>query len=211
MMEREIGDRGFPIWLLGDSNPVNWESKLKTPLDPRHPARHNIWTALIDVIQDHLFRGCRTRFDTSKVFIRNAIEHARDKPRNKDMDWPLDVTKEVEILHGLLANHKPAILFSFGAFAYEFSRRALRNDRKFAFGHWGAKNLGNAFREQIKGFQSGKVLVIPLLHISISGGRYLSSHREFCGDPDANYFNHVGQKVADLMLQHHEALQIWIE
>lgn len=76
-MDRETGDPHFPIWLLGDSNPRNWENHLKTPLDPRHPARHNIWTPILDEIQDRLFRRLRMRLDTSKMYIRNAIEDVR--------------------------------------------------------------------------------------------------------------------------------------
>jgi hypothetical protein len=46
-MKPLVGDPDFPIWLLGDSNPKGWQSVLETPLDPRHPARHNIWTPVL--------------------------------------------------------------------------------------------------------------------------------------------------------------------
>lgn len=55
-MKKDIENKAFNIWLLGDSNPKNWDSILETPLDPRHPARHSIWTPVIDVIQDQAFR-----------------------------------------------------------------------------------------------------------------------------------------------------------
>src|SRR5206468_1595661 len=57
MMRREVGEQSFPMWLIGDSNPDEWENDLETPFDPRHSARHNIWTAVIDVVQDRLFRS----------------------------------------------------------------------------------------------------------------------------------------------------------
>ena len=41
-MLKEYGSKNFPIWLLGDSNPINFHQKLTYPLDPLHPARHNI-------------------------------------------------------------------------------------------------------------------------------------------------------------------------
>jgi hypothetical protein len=52
MMAADVGNKNFPIWLLGDSNPERWQGELKTPFDPRHPVRHNIWTSILDVIQD---------------------------------------------------------------------------------------------------------------------------------------------------------------
>ena len=70
-MEVEVGDRGFPLWLIGDSNPAQWELRLKTPFDPRHPVRHNIWTPILDVIQGRVYRGLQTpRVDSSKLYIR---------------------------------------------------------------------------------------------------------------------------------------------
>lgn len=74
IMKKEVGSRNSDIWLLGDSNPKNWQKVLKTPLDPRHPARHNIWTPVLEVIQDRVFRTCRCRVDTSQIYVRNAVE-----------------------------------------------------------------------------------------------------------------------------------------
>ena len=52
MMAAEHNDPRFPIWLIGDSNPKNWENRLSYPLDARHPARHSIWTPVLDAMQD---------------------------------------------------------------------------------------------------------------------------------------------------------------
>lgn len=32
-MQRSVGNPRFPIWLLADSNPRQWQSVLQTPLD----------------------------------------------------------------------------------------------------------------------------------------------------------------------------------
>jgi|GEM_PF-5023839 hypothetical protein len=56
-MKKESGDPQFPIWLLGGSEPDRWKSVLNAPLEPRHPVRHNIWTPLLDVIQDSVYRA----------------------------------------------------------------------------------------------------------------------------------------------------------
>ena len=46
-MNRDSGSRNFPIWLIGDSSPAEWEAYLVDPLDSKHPARHNIWTPIL--------------------------------------------------------------------------------------------------------------------------------------------------------------------
>jgi len=54
-MNESVGDPKFPIWLIGDSPPEAWADKLDTPLDPRHPARHSIWTSVADPMQDRFY------------------------------------------------------------------------------------------------------------------------------------------------------------
>ncbi len=210
-MQREVGTRNFPIWLLGDSNPEEWEDRLETPLDPRHSARHNIWTSVADVVQDKVFRARRGRIDTSALHIRNAIEKAKDKPRDRDVDWPIEVNAEVTALSHLLGQHKPVFLFSFGAFAYEFARRALGQEPMRRYDYWGARTLGQAFRERLPLFDVLAVNVFPLLHISISAGNFLASHNQFCGREGANYFDVCGGEVARIVLANADALPVWVE
>jgi len=112
-MEKEIGNKDFAIWLLGDSNPKNWQDILLAPLDPRHPARHSIWTSVLDVIQDEVFRRCRTRVDTSAIYIRNAIEDPSMKPPSDTVDWKEDVISYIDELSKLLKQHRPILLFCF--------------------------------------------------------------------------------------------------
>src|SRR4030065_460436 len=73
IMELEAGNRDFPLWLIADSNPAKWEARLSTPLDPRHPTRHNIWTPVLDEMQDGIYRASRQRIDTSGIYVRNAL------------------------------------------------------------------------------------------------------------------------------------------
>jgi hypothetical protein len=209
-MLREVGNKSFPIWLLGDSNPKEWEDRLKTPFDPRHSARHNIWTSIADVVQERVFRAGRRRIDTSALYIRNAIEKAKDKPRGRDVDWPDDVNAEVLALSLLLKEHKPVFLFTFGAFSYEFARRALGQEPKRRFDYWGAKTLGQAFRERLAFFDVLAINVFPLLHISISAGKFLASHNQFCERVEANYFEDVASELARIILAHADALPVWI-
>jgi hypothetical protein len=87
-MDREVGNPHFEFWLLGDSEPERWKNLLHGPLDPRHPIRHNIWTSVLDVIQDQVFRKAGLRFDTSQIYIRNAVRDVTDKPSSKAIKWP---------------------------------------------------------------------------------------------------------------------------
>src|SRR5512147_2716135 len=113
-MKHEIGNRSFPIWLLGDSNPKNWQEILEAPLDPRHPARHSIWTPVLDVIQDRVFRERRYRVDTSSIYIRNAIEQPENKPPENIALWNSALEQGIDDLHQALELHRPALVFSFG-------------------------------------------------------------------------------------------------
>ena len=108
-MKKEVGNKDFAIWLLGDSNPAKWEKVLETPLDPRHPTRHNIWTPVLDVIQDKVFRTSKSRIDASSIYIRNAVESPNDKPLKNDSKWHTKpkLSEHIEELEGLLYQHKP--------------------------------------------------------------------------------------------------------
>ena len=139
MMERETGERKFPLWLIGDSNPLQWQSYLQTPFDPRHPIRHNIWTPILDVIQDKVFRAERNRVDTSMIYIRNAVDNPAKKPNKTRKEWKqFETENEVKELQCLIQTNKPVLVLCFGAFAYEFTRRAVLEPDEHNFGYWGA-------------------------------------------------------------------------
>ena len=209
-MLKETGSRESSIWLLGDSNPVHWYQVLATPFDPRHPARHNIWTPVMEVVQDELYRQARLRVDTSKLFIRNAIEDPVNKPAGTASAWSVHVLGDVQDFHGMLTRYKPIFVFSFGAFAYEFARRALSETPEYAHAYWGARRLGADFRERVAKFSPDMPNVFPLLHATIARGKFIESHNYFCDDNGANYFEYVGRQVASLFLANRERLNIWI-
>ncbi len=210
-MERESGSKDFPIWLLGDSPPSRWKDRLTEPLDPKHPARHNIWTPVIDRIQECVFRDAYLRVDTSRLYVRNALANAEDKPEGKAEDWG-DLHRETREFGDLLKAHRPALVFPFGAFAFEFANRSLARDTEKAYGHWGAKGLGEEFRRRVCDFSPDCINILPLLHISISQGRFLESHEYFTAEEEEdNYFYYVGDGIAKLLLQHRDVLQIWAE
>lgn len=209
-MEKEVGNKDYAIWLLGDSNPKNWQDILVTPLDPIHPARHSIWTSVLDVIQDRVFRLCRTRVDTSSIYIRNAIEDPNRKPTSNTVVWKEDMVLSIDELSDLLTQHHPILLVCFGAFSFEFARRALKQEPKQAFGNWGAESLGIQFRQRISEFEPKSINVLPLLHTSISRGKFIESHNYFSGQKGGNYFEFVGNAIADKLIQYKSDFHIWI-
>jgi hypothetical protein len=191
-MRREVGDPESEIWLLGDSNPKRWQSVLQTPFDPRHPARHSIWTPVVDVVQDRVFRDCRNRADLSRLYIRNAIEDAGEKPRSNEVSWTPALNREIRGLADMILEYHPKFLFSFGAFSFEFTRRVLGEEPVRSHSYWGAKRLGCRFRERIRQFDPEATNLLPLLHVSIARGKFIQSHEYFCDQEGANYFEFVG-------------------
>lgn len=209
-MKRESGDKHFPIWLLGDSEPKRWQNVIDTPLDPRHAVRHIIWTPVLDVIQDRIFRKLGKRIDTSSIFIRNAIEDSSKKPRQNDIDWKQYVKMEIAKLKELISQHNPKIVLCFGAFSFEFARRALNQQPNRNYRYWGARRLGHEFRSRIAQFDFKKTNILPMLHRSVGGGKFLQSHEYFCNQEGANYFDFVGTSIAGKILENYDKLQIWV-
>ena len=103
MMQRDVGDSSCPIWLLAESNPTRWQADLEAPLDPRHPARHSIWTSVADVVQDRVYRECGLRVETGALYIRNAVENSAWVQNQRGrLAWGDDVQREVEAFGQLL-------------------------------------------------------------------------------------------------------------
>ena len=209
-MDREIGNKSFPIWLLGDSNPPQSQDKLNSPLDARHPIRHNIWTSVLDVIQDRVYRERRLRVSTNDIYIRNAVDDPDFRPDKKILAWSENVNSEIAKFAQLLNENQPRLILSFGAFAYEFGRRAHCEEPAKIVDYWRTKQLGDEFRRKVDVFNPGEINLFPLLHRSVAGGYYLSSHKAFCPSENANYFEFVGEKIAGLLLKFQGELPIWI-
>lgn len=210
-MKKEAGDRNSEIWLLGDSNPKNWQAVLEAPFDPRHPARHSIWTPVLEAIQDRVFREYRDRVDTSSIYVRNAIEDPADKPRSNSVEWGTIAERELQGFREVVRENRPPMLISFGAFSFEFTRRALREEPKRSYCYWGARRLGHEFRQRVDQFDLAATNLFPLLHVSIARGRFVQSHDYFCNEEGANYFEFAGNLIARKLIEHRDKLRVWIE
>jgi uracil-DNA glycosylase len=199
-MKDFTGDPEFPIWLIGDSPPEKWADKLDTPLDPRHPARHNIWTSVADPMQDRLYRHGKLRLDTSRLYIRNAM---------------LSLGEQIQLsgprLKKLLDKHSPSLVLTFGPLAFMIALYASgeipqKLDKTTKF-------LGEEFRNRIENYGEHKINIIPLLHTSVARRYFLSAHRDFVGPYGSmppNYFDYVGIKLADLLLAKLSDKPVWI-
>lgn len=206
-MQDQAGDPTFPLWLIGDSEPTNWNSQLAIPLDPRHPARHNIWTSVDHYMQDEIFRRTRGRLDTSRIFIRNAVTHRKLKPGAEDVEWP-NLQRHLKDLAADIATHQPEIVLSFGAFGFEFTRRAVGEKPIQPYNHWGTWHLGEEFRMRLA--STARPLLLPLLHVSIARGQFLSGHRNFTSQEDGNYFQYVGKALAEVVLERLFNRDVWL-
>jgi len=139
---------------------------------------------------------------------------SEDKPNSRSKDWPKELNVKIQELSEKIQYFAPKIILTFGAFAFEFLRRAKCEKPIHPFIHWGTRLLGNEFRQRISNFDSRKVNVIPLLHVSISRGKFLEAHEYFV-DPNckklANYFEYVGSNLGRLLVDKLDLDQIWID
>ena len=210
-MKRDIGNKKCPIWLLGDSAPSNWENYLGEPFDSRHPIRHNIITSVFDVIQDTIYRENRKRIEMSKIYIRNAVEKASIKPKSNVLEWnKKELIDEMKEFKKLFDENTPRLILTFGAFSYEFINRALKRREERKYKKWGTKELGEEFRNNINLINDEEPIILPLLHRSISGGRFLQSHDYYCKKPGANYFDYVGKEISKIIIREFNDSDIWI-
>lgn len=212
-MKDSIGDEKFPVWLIADSEPERWQKVLESPLDSRHPARHSIWTSVLDYMQEEFYKREKLRFDSTKLYIRNAIKRAEDKPDAKSINWSLYLQSEIEAFRERLTQHKPLVVLTFGAFAFEFLRRVCKREPIYAFTHWNTEQLGKEFRKALNSYDPIQTNVVPLLHVSISRGKFLQAHQGFVGiikEEPVNYFEYVGKQLANLFLEKMKSKPIWM-
>ena len=207
-MNRDSGSKSFPMWLIADSSPPRWENCLVQPLDPRHPARHSIWTPILEGIQSEVFRAVRGRVDTTDLYVRNAVRSADDRPSSRSPKWPPPLEAKTLHLGKLLAKHSPKLVLTFGAFAFEFTRRSLQQGLPKPVSHWTTSALGREFKRCIETFDPARINLLPLLHVSIARGHFLRSHQNFTGLQDGNYFDYVGCKIATLLLAHEDEFSV---
>ncbi|MGC7872505.1 hypothetical protein ACPUYX_13370 [Desulfosporosinus sp. SYSU MS00001] len=192
LVERETGDKSYPIWLL---------------VNPKHPAvRHNIWAPVLAEIQDKVYRDLRTRIDTTKLYTRKVVGDSRIIPNTLNW-WGTELAKEIEIFRGMVVDYQPKILITFGSFPFEFVRRVYEIYPEKGPKFWGTSNLGDEFGKALENFDITKTNRIPLLRRVVKSGRFIEDHNYY----GENYFQYVGKKIAEKIIENKDSLDIWIK
>ncbi|AFM41287.1 hypothetical protein Desaci_2334 [Desulfosporosinus acidiphilus SJ4] len=191
-LKRDTGDKSYPIWLL---------------VNPKYPAvRHQIWTPVLAEIQDKVFREIQTRIDTTNIYIRNAVTDSGIVPNTLNW-WGIEVGEEIEAFREIVLEYKPKVIITFGAFPYEFLRRVFRIKPEKGPVYWGNAILGEEFGKAIKNFDINKINRIPLLHRVNASGKFIENQNYF----GESYFQYVGTRIAEKIIENKNELNIWIK
>lgn len=195
-MKRELGERTYPIWLL---------------INPKYPAvRHDIWRPVLDEIQDRVFREFQTRIDTSNIYVRSAVGEGGMVPNTLNW-WGREVAKEIDYYRGIVQEYKPKILISFGAFPFEFARRVFEVKPEKGPKAWSSSILKDEFGNSIENFDINQTNRIPLLRRVVATDKFVEN-RSFLSQTDKEtYFQHVGTKIAEKIIENKDNLDIWIK
>lgn len=193
--KQDTGERAYPIWLL---------------VNPKHPTvRHNIWSPILDEIQDRVYREIHTRIDTTNIFMRNAVSDCRLVPNTLHW-WGAEVAKEIEEFREIVFEYKPKLLISFGAFPFEFLRRVFEIKPEKGPKYWGNSKLTDEFERSMESFDINKINRIPLLRRVIASDNYIEAQNCFGRKNGENYYSNAGTKIAEKIIENKDSLDIWI-
>ena len=195
MMKRESGERSCPIWVV---------------FNPKHPISHDNWTPVLDEIQDKVYRKFKTRIESSDIYFRYAVRDASVVPNTLNW-WGAEVVQEIESFREIAINHKPILLFSLGAFAFEFLRRVYNIKPEKGPKAWSNSNLGEEFERSMENFDINKTNIIPLLHRVGASASFIDTDNYFCRKDGENYYRYVGTRLADKIIENKDRLDIWIK
>lgn len=194
-LKRELGDRTYPIWLL---------------INPKYPAvRHDIWRPVLDEIQDKIFRELQARIDTSNIYIRSAVGDCGIVPNTLNW-WGNEVDREIEFYREIVHKHKPKMLISFGAFPFEFARRVYDVKPRKGPKAWSLSILRDEFEKSMENFDINQTNRIPLLRRVLETDKDIETHNCLSWTDRETYFQNVGTKIAEKIMENKNNLDIWI-
>lgn len=195
-IKRELGERTYPIWLL---------------INPKYPAvRQDIWRPVLDEIQDRVFRELHTRIDTNNIYIRSAVSDGGIVPNTLNW-WGKEVAREIEFYREIVHKHKPKMLVSFGAFPFEFARRVYEVKPEKGPKAWSSAILRDEFEKAIENFDINQTNRIPLLRRVIGNEKSVENSNVLSRTERETYFQHVGTKIAEKIIENKDHLDIWIK
>ena len=191
IIERELGDRTYPIWLL---------------VNPKYPAVvHSIWRHVLAEIQEQVYREIQTRIDTTNIYIRSAVGDCGIIPNTLNW-WGNEVSAEIKLFREISLEYNPKMLISFGAFTFEFIRRVYEIKPEKGPNYWSASVLKNEFEKSIEKFDVNQTNRIPLLRRVIETDKFIDTRNE-----GEKYFQYVGTKIAERIIENKDNLNIWIK
>ena len=194
LVTRDLGDRNYPIWLI---------------INPKYPnVISDIWGHVLDEIQDKVYREIHARIDTSNIYIRSVVSDCGIVPSTLNW-WGNEVATEIKLLREIILEHNPKMLISFGAFPYEFMRRVFEIKPEKGPKYWGVSILKDEFERSLKNFDVIHTNMIPLLRRVLVKDKFIESHDYF--SDSQQYFQEVGIKIAERIIQNKDSLNIWMK
>ena len=193
---RDSGEKAYPIWLL---------------VNPKYPTVvYGIWRHVLDEIQDKVYREIHTRIDTTNIYIRSAVSDCGIVPNTLNW-WGNEVSEEIKLFRGIIIEHKPKMVLSFGAFAFEFLRRVNQMQPEKGPKYWSASNLRDEFDRSVEKFDINQTNSIPLLRRVIESDKFIETQNYFSPNDSEKYFHHVGTKLAEKIIENKDTLDLWIK
>lgn len=196
LVERDSGERTYPIWLL---------------VNPKYPeVVYGIWRHILAEIQDKVYREIQTRIDTTNIYIRSAVSDCGIVPNTLNW-WGNEVSAEIKLFREIILEYNPKMLISFGAFAFEFMRRVHEIKPEKGPKYWSAPVLKDEFEISIEKFDINQTNRIPLLRRVIESDKSIETQNYFSRNDSEKYFQHVGTKIAERIIENRDKLNIWIK
>jgi hypothetical protein len=196
LVDRDLGDKNCPIWLL---------------INPKYPAVvQDIWRHVLDEIQDKIYREIHARIDASNIYIRSVVSDCGIVPNTLNW-WGKEVAVEISMLREFLLEYNPKMLISFGAFPYEFVRRVFETKPEKGPKYWSSSILRDEFERSITNFDVNQTNRIPLLRRVIASDKFQETSNYFSSNDREQYFQHVGTRISEMIIQNKESFNIWIK
>lgn len=187
-IQKESGDKSYPIWLL---------------VNPNYFAMFQvIWAPILDEIQDKVYRRLRTRIETKNIFIKSTVSDIGIAAKSSKAR-AAEVTKELIMLKESVLEHQPKIIITFGAITHELVRRVFDIRPQEGPKYWNSTNLEDEFERSIANFNINQTnrIPIPLLRQVMKIGKSIEDSNYASWEDSEIYFRYVGAKIADRIIE----------
>ena len=118
---------------------------------------------------------------------------------------------EIELFREIAQEYKPKMLISFGAFPFEFLRRAYEINPQKGPKAWGTSILRDEFNKSMDNFDINSTNRIPILRRVVTSENQRGNLNFVSRTERETYFQHVGTKIAEKIIENKDTLDIWID